>query len=43
MSREEFVRWSFVHYLRIAHPAYAHELARPNGDRSTRLPVPVSG
>jgi flavin-dependent dehydrogenase len=44
MSREEFVRWSFDHYLRIAHPAYAHELARPNGDRWTRgLPVPVSG
>ncbi len=34
MSEEEFVRWSFVHYLRIAHPAYAHELAaRPQPRR----------
>jgi flavin-dependent dehydrogenase len=28
MSTEPFVRWSFGHYLRIAHPAYARELAR---------------
>jgi flavin-dependent dehydrogenase len=28
MSTEAFVRWSFGHYLRIAHPAYARELAR---------------
>ena len=27
MSRDAFVRWSFGHYLRIAHPAYARELA----------------
>jgi flavin-dependent dehydrogenase len=27
MSHERFVRWSFGHYLRIAHPAYARELA----------------
>jgi menaquinone-9 beta-reductase len=27
MSRDDFVRWSFGHYLRIAHPAYARELA----------------
>ena len=26
MSRDDFVRWSFGHYLRIAHPAYAREL-----------------
>jgi flavin-dependent dehydrogenase len=28
-SHEAFVRWSFNHYLRIAHPDYASELARP--------------
>jgi flavin-dependent dehydrogenase len=27
MSREAFLQWSFGHYLRIAHPAYARELA----------------
>jgi menaquinone-9 beta-reductase len=27
MGRDDFVRWSFNHYLRIAHPAYARELA----------------
>jgi flavin-dependent dehydrogenase len=27
MSRDDFVRWSFGHYLRIAHPAYARELS----------------
>jgi menaquinone-9 beta-reductase len=35
MSRDDFVRWSFSHYLRIAHPAYARELAaRPEPRRS---------
>jgi digeranylgeranylglycerophospholipid reductase len=34
MSSDAFVRWSFTHYLRIAHPAYARELATP---------VPASG
>jgi menaquinone-9 beta-reductase len=29
MSHDAFVRWSFGHYLRIAHPAYARELASP--------------
>jgi digeranylgeranylglycerophospholipid reductase len=29
MSRDDFVRWSFGHYLRIAHPAYARELGAP--------------
>jgi menaquinone-9 beta-reductase len=34
MSEERFVRWSFGHYLRIAHPAYARELAaRPEPRR----------
>jgi menaquinone-9 beta-reductase len=28
MSTDAFVRWSFTHYLRIAHPVYARELAR---------------
>jgi menaquinone-9 beta-reductase len=37
MSRRSFVDWSFGHYLRIAHPAYARELARP-GLRAGRLP-----
>jgi hypothetical protein len=27
MGLEAFVQWSFTHYLRIAHPAYARELA----------------
>jgi flavin-dependent dehydrogenase len=27
MAVDGFVRWSFGHYLRIAHPAYARELA----------------
>jgi digeranylgeranylglycerophospholipid reductase len=31
MSTDAFVRWSFTHYLRIAHPAYARELATPAG------------
>jgi hypothetical protein len=35
MSRDDFVRWSFGHYLRIAHPAYARELAaRPEPRRT---------
>ena len=33
MSRDDFVRWSFGHYLRIAHPAYARELAAPSEPR----------
>jgi flavin-dependent dehydrogenase len=36
MSRDDFVRWSFGHYLRIAHPAYARELAaRPEQRHAT--------
>jgi flavin-dependent dehydrogenase len=34
MSTDAFVRWSFTHYLRIAHPAYARELAR-GADRAS--------
>ena len=37
---DAFVRWSFTHYLRIAHPAYARELARrvpDSGGRRARL------
>ena len=41
MSLDAFIRWSFTHYLRIAHPAYARELSGP-GDTSppgaARLP-----
>jgi flavin-dependent dehydrogenase len=40
MSSDAFVRWSFTHYLRIAHPAYARELARrvpDSGGRRARL------
>jgi menaquinone-9 beta-reductase len=33
MSRDAFVRWSFGHYLRIAHPAYAREPATPSEPR----------
>ena len=29
MASDRFVRWAFGHYLRIAHPAYARELAAP--------------
>jgi menaquinone-9 beta-reductase len=36
MSRDEFVRWSFDHYLRIAHPAYARELAATPGTATVR-------
>jgi hypothetical protein len=35
MSRDDFVRWSFGHYLRIAHPAYARELAAQPKPRRT--------
>jgi flavin-dependent dehydrogenase len=31
MSHEEFIQWSFTHYLRIAHPAYARELSGRGG------------
>jgi flavin-dependent dehydrogenase len=40
MSTDAFVRWSFSHYLRIAHPAYARELARRTpvaGEHRARL------
>ncbi len=40
MSADAFVRWSFTHYLRIAHPAYARELGAPataSGDPRTTL------
>jgi flavin-dependent dehydrogenase len=37
MEDERFVRWSFNHYLRIAHPAYARELANQEHAR----PVPL--
>ena len=33
MSTQSFVDWSFTHYLRIAHPAYARELAAPRERR----------
>jgi flavin-dependent dehydrogenase len=36
MSSDAFVRWSFTHYLRIAHPAYARELARRVPDSGGR-------
>jgi flavin-dependent dehydrogenase len=36
MSLEAFVRWSFTHYLRIAHPIYARELAAPAAGASRR-------
>jgi digeranylgeranylglycerophospholipid reductase len=36
MSSDAFVRWSFTHYLRIAHPAYARELARRAPDYEGR-------
>ncbi len=35
MSRDDFVRWSFGHYLRIADPAYAREVAAPAEPRRT--------
>jgi flavin-dependent dehydrogenase len=37
MEDERFVRWSFNHYLRIAHPAYARELA----SQGHAQPVPL--
>ncbi len=40
MSTDAFVRWSFRHYLRIAHPAYARKLATAApgaGGRSVRV------
>jgi flavin-dependent dehydrogenase len=37
MSNERFLNWSFGHYLRIAHPAYARELAWRAG--SQRAPA----
>jgi flavin-dependent dehydrogenase len=38
MSANAFVNWSFTHYLRIAHPAYARELAAsPRQGRTARL------
>ena len=40
MSHEEFIQWSFTHYLRIAHPAYARELAAPAGTATAR-PVAI--
>jgi digeranylgeranylglycerophospholipid reductase len=39
MGRDEFVRWSFGHYLRIAHPAYARELAARPQPRGRALRV----
>jgi len=53
MSLDGFVRWSFTHYLRIAHPAYARELSGrrdtsqpsrerlPRSSRSSAEPAPV--
>ena len=35
MSRDDFVRWAFGHYLRIAHPAYAREPAARGEPRRT--------
>jgi flavin-dependent dehydrogenase len=40
MGREEFIQWSFTHYLRIAHPAYARELASPPATATAR-PVAI--
>ncbi len=39
MANDRFVRWSFGHYLRIAHPAYARELAAPAEPRRRGLPA----
>jgi flavin-dependent dehydrogenase len=44
MTVDAFVRWSFTHYLRIAHPAYARALksgVEPSGRRRLR-PAPSS-
>ncbi len=37
MGTDAFVRWSFGHYLRIAHPAYARELAARPAPRRRAL------
>jgi flavin-dependent dehydrogenase len=37
MGHDAFVRWAFTHYLRIAHPAYAGELAARPQPRSRAL------
>jgi digeranylgeranylglycerophospholipid reductase len=38
MSSDRFARWSFGHYLRIAHPDYARELGAPvRASRPARL------
>ena len=37
MSTKAFVDWSFNHYLRIAHPAYARELALRSDSPRTSL------
>jgi menaquinone-9 beta-reductase len=39
MSTDAFVRWSFTHYLRIAHPAYARELAARPAQRAAAARV----
>jgi menaquinone-9 beta-reductase len=43
MSLDAFVRWSFTHYLRIAHPDYARELSgRPDTSPPSAAPRPRS-
>jgi flavin-dependent dehydrogenase len=45
MSLDAFVRWSFTHYLRIAHPDYARELSGSAGTSrpaAARLPEPAT-
>jgi flavin-dependent dehydrogenase len=41
MADERFVRWSFGHYLRIAHPAYARELAARPVPRPAAIALPT--
>jgi menaquinone-9 beta-reductase len=41
MADQRFVRWSFGHYLRIAHPAYARELAASPLRRRAMVAVPT--
>ena len=36
MSTDAFVRWSFSHYLDIAHPAYAREYAGRDAPQALR-------
>jgi flavin-dependent dehydrogenase len=36
MGSRAFARWSFDHYLRIAHPSYAYTLTRPASARRAR-------